>query len=567
MEASLTPILLLLLMVLCVDTTPSAEIRVKNSSEQMISLWWINPDNRQYVSQSDDPGIYPQSYVNINSFQTHRFAVVEETGDCVAKRLEGDEGVDPRTKRRFCYEGRFVVADATNQLFKAVGGGETFAVVSESEETKRGADIKAIIDDCVEAVKVAEVTLSTSGSTEKTSQAVISECIRSAFDDLVSDLHDSLISERSIRLDMADMIENYTCADFGLPSTEPKSKTKWRYTRKATSTGSPVTEPAREVHVHYEGPNSMIHVIKNFVSTEECDAVNRLAAPSLHRATVADSNGGSQFSENRKAMQSSVTVDYSSKDDGESPKTSPMTDMQLSARLGRRILAYTNDHTDFALGPDGQEDLMAIQYAGQGRNSPAPPDRYMPHCDGDCEGDVYREGSRVATSVIYCRTPDLGGATNFARVNVHVVPEVGDATFFTYVGKEGELPRRVAKEIGNETETKRMRMTDEGFTQHSGCPVYEGEKKIITMWMRMGVDNKNPWDSWNTMGVKKRDADKLLKKNKMKARKGAAKKSTLTSSSTSTTETETNVEEAQQSPSEAGLNLMRNLGEKFKSLF
>lgn len=39
---------------------------------------------------------------------------------------------------------------------------------------------------------------------------------------------------------------------------------------------------------------------------------------------------------------------------------------------------------------------------------------------------------------------------------------------------------------------------DDGFTEHSGCPVYEGEKKIVTQWIRLGVDNETPWDSFNT---------------------------------------------------------------------
>ena len=146
----------------CTADTPTAEIRVKNSSNQMVSLWWINPDNLQYVSQSDAPGIYPQSYVNINSFHTHRFAIVEETGDCTARSRSvsededdaaSDDGasslVDPLSKRRYCNEGRFVVTSATNQLFKAIGEGGTFKVVMESEETKRAADVQAIIDDCV----------------------------------------------------------------------------------------------------------------------------------------------------------------------------------------------------------------------------------------------------------------------------------------------------------------------------------------------------------------------------------------------------------------------------------
>jgi len=46
---------------------------------------------------------------------------------------------------------------------------------------------------------------------------------------------------------------------------------------------------------------------------------------------------------------------------------------------------------------------------------------------------------------------------------------------------------------------------DNQFTEHSGCPVIEGEKKIVTQWIRYGVDRENPWDSFNTLGIKLKD--------------------------------------------------------------
>jgi hypothetical protein len=48
-------------------------------------------------------------------------------------------------------------------------------------------------------------------------------------------------------------------------------------------------------------------------------------------------------------------------------------------------------------------------------------------------------------------------------------------------------------------------MMDTGFTEHSGCPVFEGHKKIVTQWIRLGVDSENPWDSFNTLGIKIKD--------------------------------------------------------------
>ena len=63
----------------------------------------------------------------------------------------------------------------------------------------------------------------------------------------------------------------------------------------------------------------------------------------------------------------------------------------------------------------------------------------------------------------------------------------GSATFFSYI----------------DTDTMKM---DTGFTEHSGCPVLEGEKKIVTQWVRLGVDDDNPWNSFNTLGIKVKDA-------------------------------------------------------------
>lgn len=55
-------------------------------------------------------------------------------------------------------------------------------------------------------------------------------------------------------------------------------------------------------------------------------------------------------------------------------------------------------------------------------------------------------------------------------------------------------------------ETKLM---DTGFTEHSGCPVFSGEKKIVTQWIRLGVDEENPWDAFNTLGIKYKDIEAL----------------------------------------------------------
>ena len=62
---------------------------------------------------------------------------------------------------------------------------------------------------------------------------------------------------------------------------------------------------------------------------------------------------------------------------------------------------------------------------------------------------------------------------------IHIKPKKYAATFFSYI------------------DPKTM-IVDDGLTQHSGCPVFEGEKKIVTQWIRLGVDEETPWDSFDT---------------------------------------------------------------------
>ena len=90
----------------------------------------------------------------------------------------------------------------------------------------------------------------------------------------------------------------------------------------------------------------------------------------------------------------------------------------------------------------GQEDLMSIQYFGNGTADPTP-DRYTPHCDGECDGRAHKVGARVATMVMYCDVPELGGATNFqtangksSRLSViydHLVVPLGFLTLYPYL--------------------------------------------------------------------------------------------------------------------------------------
>jgi len=265
--------------------------------------------------------------------------------------------------------------------------------------------------------------------------------------------------QASLRTGMAEQWEDYTCADFDLPTTTPKSMHNWSYQGKYHTVG-----------VLLDRDEAKIHYVKNFITPEECAAIEAAAAPSLHKATVADGTGGSHRISSRKALQAGVRVPWDKEEDGD-----------LIVAVSGRFYTYINEATGYGIQEAGQEDLMSIQYAGRGLDDPEP-DRYMPHCDGQCDGLQFQAAGRVATVVMYCETPEKGGATNFRNVGIHVVPEAGTAVFFSYLGSDGR--------------------TDNRLTEHSCCPVLEGNKKIVVQWLRLGVDEYNPWDAYNTLNVR-----------------------------------------------------------------
>lgn len=285
------------------------------------------------------------------------------------------------------------------------------------------------------------------------------ECAETNVARMIKKSNEEVTFQATVREKMGDLLENYTCADFSLETTEAIEIKTWNYKgNKYTS------------HMMHERKNSKIYMVEDFITEDECKAMNDAASHKLHQATVADTDGGSRLTESRKAKQAGIKVPWNKELFG-----------NHIATLSRRVFDYTNYVTNFKLQEHGQEDLMFIQYEGRGEDDPEP-DRYMPHCDGDCVGRPHRKGTRVASMVMYCEVPEKGGSTNFRNAGIHIVPKVGNAVFFSYMGND--------------------QIMDKGFTEHSGCPVLIGGKKIVTQWMRKGVDNKNPWDSWNTMGVK-----------------------------------------------------------------
>ena len=96
-------------------------------------------------------------------------------------------------------------------------------------------------------------------------------------------------------------------------------------------------------------------------------------------------------------------------------------------------------------------------------------EQYREHCDFFNYPQTRPvENDRIATLIIYLNDDFLGGTTTFTQLGKTVSPKQGSVLFFQYDYKF---------EINY-------------LTMHSGDPVVDGCKKIITLWMR-----NNPWMS------------------------------------------------------------------------
>lgn len=418
-------------------------INIHNDSGSKVEVYWIHPNTNEAVLQSS-PFIYNGATFSLNSFVSHAFEareIPEKGGKCAGEN-------------HTCRIGYFAVNENDEQVIFI---NSNFEVKHQDNITKAKDSAAELIVDCKEGAlhKIKE-----DGASAEKAIDYLTECIESSVADKMANANEEIAFQAQIRTKMAERFENYTCADFDMPTTEAIDTRHWYSNRRKL-----------KVEVLLDRPAAKVHLVKNFITKEECDAMEVAAKPKLHKATVADGKGGSEFSPNRKAMQAGIKIPWHLE-----KEQNPLT------TISRRVYDYVNHVLGMDIKENGQEDLMSIQYFGRGEED-TEPDRYMPHCDGDCNGMDFKHGNRMATMVMYCDIPEKGGATNFRNAGIHVVPEVGSATFFSYI----------------DPETMKM---DDRFTEHSGCPVISGEKKIVTQWVRYGVDDENPWDSYNTLGLK-----------------------------------------------------------------
>lgn len=449
------------LFVAATTTNPQVEFRIRNDGRIRAQVDWIDPRTKKLYPIGT---LEPLGYLHLNSFLGHEFQVLElpnpTSGHChlveTVKSLDQMEGCGVTTFQvTKSYSNNLVVTE------KLEIREESFA---PSSSTKLSTS--EFLNICRFEAKKKLLKIQNGGTDYNAMKNRIihqlGDCLSHGLVPKIMEMKQELEFEYRVLRTVSRLQENFTCTNDLAESTPDLEQRQW------TSDRDHVT---RKVHVKFDLPVAKIHVVEDFASLEECNAMEQSVVGKLGIATTEDGKGGSRVNENRKAMQAYIEPDWSQESLGDDP----------ILRLNRRIFDYTNHVLGLNISVLGQEPLMSIQYLGRGLND-TQPDRYTSHCDGKCDGDPLSHASRMATMVIYCTVPEKGGHTNFRNAGVTVKPKVGSGLFFSYINPSSNI-------------------TDRGYTTHSGCPVFQGEKKIITQWIRLGVTDEVPYEAYNSLDV------------------------------------------------------------------
>lgn len=179
-------------------------------------------------------------------------------------------------------------------------------------------------------------------------------------------------------------------------------------------------------------------LLGGLLSDEECDALIAAASPRMARSlTVETQTGGEELNPDRTSNGMFFNR-------GESALV-----QRIEARIARLI----------GWPVENGEGIQVLNYK-PGAEYKAHYDYFDPAEPGT-PTILQRGGQRVGTVVMYLNNPVRGGGTTFPDAGLEVMPQRGNAVFFSY-----DRPEPATR------------------TLHGGAPVIEGEKWIATKWLR-----------------------------------------------------------------------------------
>ncbi|HTQ36283.1 MAG TPA: 2OG-Fe(II) oxygenase [Steroidobacteraceae bacterium] len=196
----------------------------------------------------------------------------------------------------------------------------------------------------------------------------------------------------------------------------------------------------REVIVHARTDDPVFASLGNVLDAEECETLIELARPRLQPSTVLDPATGKDVV---ASYRSSYGMFFRPAENA------------FIAGLDRRLSAL------MSLPVENGEGLQVLHYPTGGGSEPH--FDYLQPVNAASRESMARSGQRVSTLVTYLNDVPDGGQTVFPALGWATSPLRGNAVYFEYCDEAGRVDPR---------------------SLHASAPVTEGEKWVVTKWMR-----------------------------------------------------------------------------------
>lgn len=219
-----------------------------------------------------------------------------------------------------------------------------------------------------------------------------------------------------------------------LPDTEKHS------VHARLSQGNRIEAEGRAIVVYSRASNPVVAAMGNVLDSSECRTLIEMARPRLTPSTLVDPvTGNDVVSEKR----------------GSYGMFFRLFENDFVATIDRRLSALMN------LPAENGEGLQVLYYpTGAGSD---PHFDYLKPTNAANRESIARSGQRVSTLVTYLNDVPAGGQTVFPTLGWAVSPVLGNAVYFEYCDDAGRVDAR---------------------SLHASAPVAQGEKWVVTKWMR-----------------------------------------------------------------------------------
>ena len=215
---------------------------------------------------------------------------------------------------------------------------------------------------------------------------------------------------------------------------------EYRYEAPRIAAGNVLRAADAEVRVLQRLERPIIVLLEGILSRGECDSLIDLARPRLQRSTVVDPRTGHN-----------TVADYRNSEG----MFFRVAETPLIARLDQRIAALMNWPVE------NGEGLQVLRYTAGGHT--APHFDFLVPSNGANSDSIARSGQRMSTLIMYLNDVPEGGETLFPAVGLAVTPRRGNGVYFEYTNSRMQVDQR---------------------SVHAGAPVAQGEKWVLTKWMR-----------------------------------------------------------------------------------